>query len=65
MDIWTNLNWVGKGLQIAAAIGAGGMSLVLLKTAPRRIRWFTAATLWVLAVGFVLELWYETHLLQS
>lgn len=74
MDIWTQMHFTAMGLQIAVAIVGGGLSLKWLRVRnghieidPERLRLvkkFSVGLLWTLAAGFILELWYEAHLLQ-
>jgi len=74
MDIWTHIHFTAMGLKIAAAVVGGGLSLKWIRVRnghisvdPERlslVKNFSIGLLWVLAVGFILEIWYETHLLQ-
>ena len=74
MDIWTQIHFTALGLQIAVAVVGGGLSLTWIRVRnghieinPGRVRLvknFSVGLLWTLAVGFILELWYEAHLLQ-
>lgn len=73
MDIWTYVHFTGMGLQIAVALVGGGLGLKWLRVKNghievdadrlRLIKNFSVLLLWVLAVGFILELSYEAHLL--
>lgn len=63
------------GLQIAVAIVGGGLSLKWIRVRNghievdsqrlKLVKGFSTGLLWTLAVGFVLELWYEIHLLNA
>lgn len=74
MDIWTHMHFTAMGLKIAVAIIGVGLSFKWLRVrngrieiSPERLRLikkFSVGLLWVLAVGFILEIWYEYHLLQ-
>lgn len=73
MLLWNTIHFAGMGLQIAAAIVGGGLCFSWLRVrdkhvevSPERVKLakrFSYILLWVLAAGFILELWYETHLL--
>ena len=73
MDIWTQVHFTAMGLQIASTIIGGGLSLKWVRVRnghieidPERVRLikgFSVGLLWTLAVGFVLQLCYEAHLL--
>ena len=73
MGCWVHIHLTGMGLQIAATLVGGGLAMSWLRVkdgrievSPERVKlmkWFSSILLWVLAVGFILELWYETHLL--
>lgn len=75
MDFWTQIHFAGMGLQIAAALLGGALTLSWLRlkdgnieVSPERLkaaRTMGTVILWVLALGFIFELWYETHLLQG
>lgn len=67
----TTIYFLGKGLQIATAIVGGGLSLSWLRVKDGRMeinservklaKRFSYILLWVLAIGFILELYYEGH----
>lgn len=73
MGLWVHILWTGKGLQIATTLVGGGLALSWLRVKDghlevrtervKFVKHFSYALLWVLAVGFILELWYEAHLL--
>jgi len=73
MDVWTHVHFTALGLQIASTIVGGGLVLKWvrirnehLEIDPKRLKLvkrFSVVLLWVLAVGFVLQLWYEAHML--
>jgi len=73
MDCWIHIHFTGMGLQIASALLGGGIGLKWLRVAngsiyidSERVKWvkrFSYILLWTLAIGFILELWYEAHLL--
>lgn len=75
MDFWTQINFAGMSLQIAAALVGGALTLSWLRlkngnieVSPGRLkvaRTMGTVILWVLALGFIFELWYEAHLLQG
>lgn len=73
MDVWTHVHFTAMGVQIASAIVGGGLGLKWVRVrnehieiAPKRlksVKGFSVGLLWTLAVGFVLQLCYEAHLL--
>jgi len=72
--LWNTLHFLGMGLQIAVAFVGGVLTFSWVRVRGNRlevsterlgqVRCVGAALLWVLATGFMLELWYEIHLLQ-
>jgi hypothetical protein len=74
MDVWTHVHFTAMGLQIASTIVGGGLSLKWLRVRNEHleinterlslVKRFSVGLLWTLAVGFVLQLCYEAHLLS-
>jgi len=74
MLLWNTIHFAGIGLQIVAAFVGGVVSFQWFKVKNGGIyisleraqltKRLSYTLLWVLAVGFLLELFYEIHLLQ-
>lgn len=74
--VWNTIHFAGMGLQIAAALGGGVFArrwnwiqftnegLEVSKERFKRGTRIAGILLWVLGTGFLLELFYEMHLLQ-
>jgi len=74
MLFWETTHFAGIGLTMAAALSSAGFSTYFIRTrnnyvfiSPERLRQVRKvglAALWMLGIGFTLQLFYEINLLQ-
>ena len=73
--MWDTVNFLSLGLQIAATLVGSGLALLWVRVEngqllinTRRLslaKWFGTVLLFLMAIGFILQLWYQIHLVQA
>ena len=72
---WDTMNFLSFGLQIAATLTGGALALAWVRVEGGHLmvntqrlslaKQFGVVLIWMMAIGFILQLWYQVHLLGT